>query len=93
MEVGYTLTFHPEVIKYDIPRLDAPVRRIARDTIRAKLCSHPEIYGAPLTGDLKGCWKLRIGNYRAVFRIRGRTVHIYAVMHRSIVYREAQKRL
>ena len=54
--------------------------------------TNPDRYGAPLRGSLHGYWKLRIGDYRAVFRIAGDEIIILAILHRSRVYEIAAKR-
>ncbi|MDQ2912605.1 MAG: type II toxin-antitoxin system RelE/ParE family toxin [Chloroflexota bacterium] len=61
-------------------------------SLKTRLTSNPERYGAPLKGSLRGYWKLRVGDYRAVFRIVGNEVWILAVLHRSRVYETAARR-
>ena len=93
MEVRYSITLHPLVTSHDIPRLDAFWRHEIRDAVRAKLTTEPELYGKPLRQSLKGCRGLRVGDYRVVFQIRPRTVHIFAVVHRSGKYKGVGKRV
>ena len=66
--------------------------RIER-AIERKLTSQPSIFGKPLRGSLKECWKLRVGDYRIVYRIVKQTVHILAIDHRSVVYENLEKKL
>ena len=44
----------------------------------------------PLKGSLKGCYKLRIGDYRAIYSIdrSSATVTVNAVAHRSEAYHQ-----
>ena len=41
----------------------------------------PEEYGAPLRKTLKGYWKLRVGDYRVVFRVEGDEITIFGIRH------------
>jgi mRNA interferase RelE/StbE len=84
--VPYTLRYHPRVAEDDLA--DIPVNlhaRIAR-SIDARLTSEPLRYGVPLRGALKGYWKLRVGDYRVVFKVTGREVWILTILHRREVY-------
>ena len=47
----------------------------------------------PLKGSLKGYWKLRIGDYRVVFRIAASEVSILTILQRKVVYEEALARV
>ena len=53
----------------------------------------PEIYGKPLRSSLKGYRNLRIGDYRIIFRIEEKAVKVFAILHRSIVYKDINKRI
>jgi mRNA interferase RelE/StbE len=57
------------------------------------LTTAPERYGVPLTGSLRGYWKLRVGDYRVVFKIiSAADVLILAILHRKHVYERASRR-
>lgn len=53
----------------------------------------PERYGAPLRGSLKGYWKLRVGDYRVVFKVVGTEVWVLTILHRKEVYEAVTTRL
>lgn len=98
----FSLLYVEEVKKKDIPKLSAEVREIVKSAIGAKLLFAPERYGKPLRKSLKGYRKLRIGDYRVIFRIEGvevkkgegaAVVKIFAILHRSIVYKYAKSRV
>lgn len=90
---GYAVQYHPLVVRQDIPKLDAVMRRRIKGAIEHKLTTDPETFGVPLRRSLRGYRKLRVGDYRVVFRISGATVYILAIMHRSVVYdRSATRR-
>jgi len=88
----YRLVYHPAVPEDDLPEIPANMRdRIAR-AIEARLTEKPEQYGSPLRGTLKGYWKLRVSDYRVVYRIVGDEIRILAIRHRRHIYEEASRR-
>jgi mRNA interferase RelE/StbE len=92
MAVDFEIVYHKIVVEQDIPRITRAWRAKVQDAIEEKLTMYPEIYGKPLRRSLKGYRKLRVGDYRIVFRITATKVLILAILHRSIVYREMEKR-
>lgn len=92
MGLEYTVKLYNDVVKKDIPTLDSSVRKTVKNAINAKLTTSPQLYGKPLRQSLKGWRKLRVRDYRVVFRIRGKIVEIAAVQHRSVVYANVIKR-
>ena len=89
----YTIQYHPLVVRDDIPKLVAAYKQRIKRSIEQRLFIYPETFGIPLRRSLKGYRKLRVGDYRVVFRISGKTVYILAIMHRSIVYDYMSKRV
>ena len=88
-----TLRYHPRVPSDDLSKIPVQARqRIAR-AIEARLTTSPEHFGVPLKGSLHGFWKLRIGDYRVVFKVDANDVWILAVLHRKDVYDRAERRL
>ena len=82
----YDLVYHPDIRAEDRPAINQNLReRIAR-AIETRLTTAPERYGEPLRGTLKGYWKLRVGDYRVVFRVVKNEGWIYGIMHRRDVY-------
>jgi len=91
--VPYTLIYHELVTKEDLPPIPLNVqRRIAR-ALETRLASAPEQHGQPLSGTLKGYWKLRIGDYRVVFKILGTEVRIFGILHRKRIYEDVLRRI
>ena len=74
------------VIDEDLPKLNADIRARIRRAIEQRLTTEPQLYGEPLRHQLQGFWKLRVGDYRVIYRIEGRIVWIVAIGHRRIVY-------
>ena len=60
--------------------------------IEERLTVQPEIYGKPLQRTLKGYWRLRVGDYRVVFKITGNEILILGIMDRKSVYSQIKKR-
>ena len=88
----FEILYHEAVVKEDLPRLSSVWRRKVRDAIETKLTVEPELYGKPLRRSLKNYRKLRVGDYRVIFRIDGQQVKIFVIGHRSKVYVSAGKR-
>ena len=85
--------YHHLVIRDDIPKLSDEWKKKMRRAIEMRLLTHPDLYGKPLRRSLGGLRKLRVGDYLIVFRIERDTVKILVIAHRSVVYREAEKRI
>jgi len=64
------------------------MRDLIRTAIGERLATNPVAYGKPLRGSLKGHRRMRVGDYRVVFRIVGQTVQIVAIAHRKDVYED-----
>ena len=65
----WTVLIHPLVFSEDLKRLDYSVQRRILDALRKRLTLHPKAYGKPLQGELAGLWRLRVGDYRFIYRI------------------------
>jgi mRNA interferase RelE/StbE len=88
----YKLIYHPDVKKTDLPKIDNQNKTMIKRAIEERLAVQPEAYGKPLQRTLKGYWKLRVGDFRVVFKITGDEILILAVMHRKKIYSQAKKR-
>ena len=91
--MSFELRYHPDVKSIDIPPLDAKLRARIRKAIETRLTEAPHLYGEPLRKTLRGYWKLRVGDYRVIFRIGGKEVRILGVIHRKKVYEMIGRRL
>jgi len=89
----YRLLYHSDVKKVDLPKIDARNKAMLKRAIKERLATQPEVYGKPLQGTLKGYRKLRVGEYRVVFKITEIEVLILGIIHRKEVYRQIQKRV
>lgn len=84
--MSFVLRYHPDVRKVDLPLLDERTKTQIRTAIEKRLETAPQDYGAPLRKTLKGYWKMRVGNYRIVYKISGEEVLILGICNRRDVY-------
>ena len=87
----FAIQYHEAVVKEDIPKLPKINRERIKKAIEEKLTNYPEQFGKPLRRSLKGYRKLRVGDYRVIFRIEKRIVKILIIQHRTIVYNTTRK--
>ena len=88
----YSLCYHEDVVREDIPRLPKTWRIKIQKAIATRLMTEPDLYGVPLRRSLIGYRKLRVSDYRVVYLVTGRLVKIFTIRHRKDVYEESSKR-
>lgn len=91
--MAFKLLYHPEVKAVDIPSLDSRIKDRIKKAIETRLTIAPHQYGEPLRKTLKGYWKLRVGDYRVVFKIVENEVRVLGIIHRKDVYEKIKKRV
>jgi mRNA interferase RelE/StbE len=91
--VPYALLYHPRVAEEDLPGIPGNLQRRIDRAAGERLAASPERYGAPLRGALRGYWKLRVGDYRVIFKIVGSSVWVLKIGHRRTVYAHLVGRL
>ncbi len=89
----FELRYHPDVRDVDIPQLNQTLRNRIRKAIEERLSISPHQYGEPLKKTLKGYWKLKVGDYRVVYKIERNEVLIFAIINRKDVYKKIFKRV
>ena len=89
----FGLRYHPDVRSIDLPLINAKLKDRIKNAIETRLATAPHQYGEPLRKTLKGYWKLRVGDYRVVFKIVGNEVRIFGIIHRKKVYEMIEKRM
>lgn len=82
----FSIEYLASVVKEDIPDLPTSVSKVIKKAIEERLKVDPVGFGKPLRYSLKGHRRLRVGNYRIVYRIEAATVLIVAIKHRKDVY-------
>ena len=72
-------------------KLDKPIQILISSWIYNHLLKtdDPRLYGKPLTGNLKGYWRYRVGDYRLICSIHDyiMTIEIISVGHRKEIYK------
>jgi len=93
----YTVILDSRILDEDFRHIDKPQQQRLVRTIRKKLTADPAKYGKPLTANLKGFWKLKVGEFRIVYQIIESHVEVYVVSvgyrRNAEVYLAAAKRL
>ena len=71
----------------DLEKLDRPIARRILRRLTWVSKNFDSIVPEPLAGEFKGTFKLRIGDWRAVYTMEGKTIVIQSIAHRSDIYR------
>ena len=71
----------------DLEKLDRPIARRILRRLAWLSKNFQSIVPEPLAGVLKGTFKFRIGDWRAVYTLEGKTIVIQFIGHRSEIYR------
>lgn len=84
----YRIEYLASVVEDDIPLLPKRFKEAIKSAIEEKLVADPVGFGKPLRYSLKGHRRLRVGDYRIVYRIdpKKSIVLIVAIKHRKDVY-------
>lgn len=88
MEIVYQIRYLEEVTNEHIPALPPSAKKLIKRAIEERLTVDPIRFGKPLRYSLKGHRRLRVSDYRIVYRIEPttKTVFIIAIKHRKDVY-------
>lgn len=84
------------VIEYNVDiedklkSLSKPVREVIRKAIEKKLTADPIAFGKPLRYSLKGYRRLRVGDYRVIYKIIEERVVVFIIDidHRRDIYED-----
>lgn len=71
----------------DLEKLDKPIARRILRRLAWLSKNFQSIVPEPLTDELKGTFKLRIGDWRAVYSVEGKIIVIQFIGHRSEIYK------
>jgi len=83
------IKYHPKVKNEDIPRLTFNIAVRIEKAIRNRLMINPVKYGFYLRGSLKGYRKLRVGDWRIIYRIGDKEIRINAIGNRKDIHKFA----
>ena len=89
----FKIYYQSLVVSDDIPKLSGEWRVKVKSAIESRLVSSPEMYGKPLRRPLNNYWKLRVGDYRIIFKIDKKIVVILMIEHRAVVYKYIMARI
>lgn len=85
----WRVEFDPDAAR-ELRKLGHEPRRAIQAYLRNRIATadDPRRFGHALTGDLKGLWRYRVGDYRIVADIRDREILVMVVTigHRRDVY-------
>jgi len=75
----------------DLEKLDKPIARRILTRITWFSSNFERVIPEPLTGEFKGTFKLRIGDWRVVYTVEGKSILIQFIGHRSEIYKIKQR--
>ncbi len=87
----YGIMYLESVVKEDIKSLPKSARELIKKAIEERLKIDPIGLGKPLRYSLKGHRRLRVADYRVVYRvdIASHRVIIVAIKHRKNIYEDS----
>ncbi|MDR1208202.1 MAG: type II toxin-antitoxin system RelE/ParE family toxin [Holosporales bacterium] len=68
--------------------IPADKKLLIKRVIEERLTQDPQAFGKPLRGSLKGHYRLRIEDYRIIYRVNGNVVLVIAIGHRKDIYND-----
>ncbi|MFU7500953.1 MULTISPECIES: type II toxin-antitoxin system RelE family toxin [unclassified Candidatus Tisiphia] len=85
-----SICYLEEVINKHIPSLSTKAKALIKKVIEERLMIDPIGFGKPLRYSLKGHRRLRVSDYRIVYRIEPKikTIFIVAIKHRKDIYKD-----
>ncbi len=85
--MSYSIYYHPEIRK-DISSIPKNIKSRIQTAIEERLLVDPAKYGESLRRTLRGYCKLRVGDYRIIYRVRSRDIIILKIGHRKEAYQK-----
>jgi mRNA interferase RelE/StbE len=90
--MSFSVKYHPDLKAKDLPNINPDILIRIRKAIEERLLIAPHEYGQPLRKTLKGYWKIRVGDYRVVFKIKDDLIVILCICHRKEAYKIMARR-
>ncbi len=87
----YIINYH-KAVKGDLKLLEALIKARIKSAIETRLVVDPIKSGEPLRGNYKRFRKLRIGDYRILYKVLRETVLILGIGHRKYIYESVKNR-
>lgn len=86
----YRINFHPLAVE-DLKPLPRDEQERILAAIQSRLGAAADKLGKPLTSGWRGHRRLRMGDYRVIYRISGTDVHVIKIGHRKNIYDEIRR--
>jgi mRNA interferase RelE/StbE len=85
---GFSVEYLDRVVSDDIPSLPKTIRQLVKRAIETRLTADPIALGKPLRYSFVGHRRIRVGDYRIIYRVdpARRVVTIVLIQHRKEVY-------
>jgi mRNA interferase RelE/StbE len=90
--LSHRVLYRSVVLERDLPSFPRNIQERILRAIEQRLITAPDRFGRRLRRTLLGLWRIRVGDYRVIYEIRGHDVHIWAIGHRRDAYDEMAKR-
>jgi mRNA interferase RelE/StbE len=90
--VSFELIYHPD-FPDDLETVPHNIQVRIETAITNRLAAAPQHYGKPLTATLSGYWKMRVGDFRVIYKVVRNEIWLLGVINRRDVYRDIMKRL
>lgn len=87
----WQISYHPE-IENDISGFPKNIKNRIRQAIEKRLLTDPVRYGVALRRSLQGYRKLRVGDYRIIFKLSKNNIIVLKIGHRKEVYQKVHLR-
>lgn len=79
MNIIWKIKIHKLILSEDFKHISYPDQKLILRDIRKKLSLNPKSYGEPLRGELKGYWRLRVGDYRVIYKTREEIIEVLVI--------------
>lgn len=93
----WVVQIHRLVLEKDLKKMDVSDQKLILLAVEKKLTIDPERFGKPLTGELKGYYRLRVADFRVIYSIEKNILRVFVVKvgirRDSEVYEEMRSRL
>jgi len=83
----YNVTLLERVVKHDLPSIPEANKRQIFRAVSERLTIAPVSLGKPLTGEFKGLYRLRVGDWRIIYDVEPGEVTIHAIKIRRDSYK------
>jgi addiction module RelE/StbE family toxin len=87
MEIRFKIEYL-EVVEKQVASIPSNIKNTIKNAIEERLTTNPVELGKPLRYSFKGHRRMRVGNYRIIYRIEDltKTIIIIAIKHRKDIY-------